>query len=125
MLDNKPWPCSGLRPTPRRLCQWLRGIACSPGGPFHPLQFPLVNNWQARLVTDPNEARLGLIEQIPNPVQWTESVRELNRCGIKRFIEVGPGAVLVGLCRNILPELRGSKFGEASDVEALNSNTLR
>jgi [acyl-carrier-protein] S-malonyltransferase len=91
---------------------------------FHPLAFPLINNWQGKFVDDPAAAREGLIEQIPNPVRWTESVQELIRRGIKRFVEVGPGSVLQGLCRSIDPGLRGLKFGEASDVAALNTSKL-
>ncbi len=109
---SAPFHCALMRPAQERLKPALEATV------FHALKFPLINNWQGRLVEDPAEAREGLIEQIPNPVRWTESVRELGRHGIKRFLEVGPGAVLVGLCRNILPELRGSKFGEAADVEA-------
>ena len=110
---SAPFHSPLMRPAQQKLKPALDSTA------FHPMQFPFINNWQGRLVEDPAEARLGLIEQIPNPVHWTESVRELSRRGIKRFIEVGPGAVLIGLCRNILPELRGSKFGDATDVAAL------
>jgi len=112
---SAPFHCPLMRPAQEKLKPALDSTV------FHPMRFPLINNWQGRLVEDPAEARLGLIEQIPNPVRWTESVRELSRRGIKRFIEVGPGAVLVGLCRNIIPELRGSKFGEAADVTTLEA----
>jgi len=61
----------------------------------------------------------GLIEQIPNPVLWTESIHELARRGIRRFVEVGPGSVLSGLCRSIEPSLRGVKFGEPADLDPL------
>ena len=88
---------------------------------FHPFAFPLINNWQAILVNDPAAARQGLIQQIPNPVRWTESVRELARQGIKRFVEVGPGSVLVGLCRSIDSSLRAAKFGEADDGETVGA----
>lgn len=84
---------------------------------FCNLNFPLVNNWQAQLVTESPEARQGLYEQIPSPVRWTDSVRELARRGVKRFVEVGPGSVLSGLCRNIDPSLQGAKFGEPADFE--------
>jgi [acyl-carrier-protein] S-malonyltransferase len=77
---------------------------------------PLINNWAARVIDRGEEARQGLYEQIPNPVRWADSMREMIRHGVERFVEVGPGAVLTGLARNIDPALRGVKFGEPGDL---------
>jgi len=110
---SAPFHCPLMRPAQERLKPALDATV------FHPLSFPLINNWQARFVDDPAAARQGLFEQIPNPVRWNESVRELARRGIKRFVEVGPGSVLIGLCRNIDAELRGVKFGEPADLDPL------
>jgi [acyl-carrier-protein] S-malonyltransferase len=115
---SAPFHCPLMRPAQDKLRPALTATV------FHPLAFPLINNWQGKFVDDPAAAREGLIEQIPNPVRWTESVQELVRRGIKRFVEVGPGSVLQGLCRSIDPGLRGLKFGEASDVAALNTSKL-
>jgi malonyl CoA-acyl carrier protein transacylase len=41
--------------------------------------------------------------------------------GVTRFIEVGAGAVLTGLLRNIDPALTGLKFGEAEDWDKLTA----
>ncbi len=88
---------------------------------FRDLTVPLVNNWQARLVRTGAEAREGLFQQVPNPVRWTESIRLLTSQGVTRFVEVGAGAVLTGLLRNIDPALQGTKFGEAGDQEKLHA----
>ena len=40
------------------------------------------------------------------PVRWEASMREMARLGAVRFVEVGPGRVLSGLLRRILPEAR-------------------
>jgi [acyl-carrier-protein] S-malonyltransferase len=39
--------------------------------------------------------------------------------GVTRFIEVGAGAVLTGLLKNIDPALAGLKFGEAADWDKI------
>lgn len=91
---------------------------------FHDLQIPLINNWQAREIRAGEDARAGLIEQIPNPVRWTDSIRLLRNSGVEKFIEVGPGTVLAGLCRTIDASLKGAQYGEPGDwtkVEALLS----
>ncbi|MGH9665640.1 MAG: ACP S-malonyltransferase [Bryobacteraceae bacterium] len=86
---------------------------------FADLTAPLVNNSQAQEVRTGVEARHGLYEQVPNPVRWEQTIRRLAANGVTRFIEVGAGGVLTGLLRNIDPELRGSRFGEAAEWEKL------
>jgi [acyl-carrier-protein] S-malonyltransferase len=75
------------------------------GATFQDLQIPLINNWQAKEVNTGAEAKEGLFQQVPNPVRWTDSVRYLGEQGVDRFIEVGPGTVLAGLVRTILPSV--------------------
>ena len=110
---SAPFHCPLMLPAQEKLKPQVHATV------FHLFSVPLINNWQARVVTDPASARVGLIEQIPNPVRWTESIRDLARHGITRFIEVGPGSVLLGLCRSINPSLRGRKFGEPADLHPL------
>jgi [acyl-carrier-protein] S-malonyltransferase len=82
---------------------------------FQDLIVPLINNWQAREIRTASEAREGLLQQIPNPVRWSDSIRQLASVGVTRFVEVGPGKVLTGLIKNIDPALDGVRFGEAAD----------
>lgn len=88
---------------------------------FRDLGVPLINNWQACEIRTGVEARDGLYQQIPNPVRWAQTVRLLAAKGVDRAVEVGAGGVLTGLLRNINPNIRGLKFGEASDLEKLNA----
>jgi [acyl-carrier-protein] S-malonyltransferase len=111
---SAPFHCPLMKPAGERLTPQLNTTT------FDDLDWPLVNNWQARQVHTGAEARQGLIGQIPNPVRWEESIRHLAAQGVDRFFEVGPGGVLTGLLRSIDPALKGLRFGEASDVEKLN-----
>jgi [acyl-carrier-protein] S-malonyltransferase len=110
---SAPFHCSLMKPAQERLAADLNATE------FRDLAFPLVNNWQARPVTNGGDARHGLYEQVPNPVRWTETIRYLESQGVTRFFEVGAGGVLTGLLRNINPELQGVKFGEAADLEKM------
>ena len=110
---SAPFHCSLMKPAQARLSADLDGVL------FADLRVPLVNNWQARVITSGEDARRGLFEQVPNPVRWADSVRLLASLGVTRAIEVGPGAVLTGLLKNIQPEVVGARFGEASDWEKL------
>jgi len=110
---SAPFHCPLLKPAQDRLKPDLDATE------FRDLTVPLVNNWQAREVRTGAEAREGLYQQIPNPVRWSDSITLLASRGVTRFIEVGSGAVLTGLLRNIDPALTGVKFGEAADWDRL------
>jgi [acyl-carrier-protein] S-malonyltransferase len=110
---SAPFHCPLMKPAQDRLAADLNGMD------FSDLSVPLINNWQAREVRSAAEAREGLYEQVPNPVRWMDSIRYLAAQGVARFIEVGAGAVLTGLLRNIDPALKGAKFGEPADLEKL------
>ena len=69
--------------------------------PFADLRFPLVTNVDARVIKEGVEARKSLERQVSRPVRWLQSVQRLASEGVTRFIEVGPGTVLIGLVRNI------------------------
>lgn len=68
-----------------------------------PARYPLVTNVDARPVTDPNDLRRELIDQIRAPVRWIDVVRTMQRAGITTFYEIGPGNVLAGLISRIIP----------------------
>ncbi len=106
---SAPFHCPLMKPAQDRLKPDL--VATE----FRDLKIPLINNWQAREIRTGSDAREGLLQQIPNPVRWTETIALLASRGVTRFIEVGSGAVLTGLLRNIDPNLTGIKFGEAED----------
>jgi [acyl-carrier-protein] S-malonyltransferase len=116
---SAPFHCPLMEPARIRLEPELAATA------FDDLDWPLINNWEAREIRTGADARRGLVEQIPNTVRWEESIRYLAAQGVERFFEVGPGGVLTGLLRSIDPALQGIRFGEAADVEKLHSSTHR
>ncbi len=112
---SAPFHCPLMKPAQERLAADLNATE------FRDLVIPLVNNWEARLIRTGSEAREGLYQQVPNPVRWVDAIRLLASEGVTRFVEVGPGAVLSGLLRNIDPALQGAKFGEVEDREKLHA----
>jgi [acyl-carrier-protein] S-malonyltransferase len=108
---SAPFHCPLMRPAQARLKIDLDAAF------FSDLTVPLVNNWQAEAIRTAAEAREGVYQQVPKPVRWTESIRKIASLGVQRFVEVGPGSVLTGLCRQIEPDLNGAKFGTPQDLE--------
>ena len=72
--------------------------------PFHTPKCPIYQNVTARATTDPEEIKANLLKQLTSPVRWTQSVLNMRAAGATRFVELGPGEVLQGLVRRILPE---------------------
>lgn len=70
------------------------------------LHVPLINNAEARAIRLANQVQNSLIQQLPSPVLWEESILVMWEMGIRTFIEVGPGKVLTGLIKRIVPEAR-------------------
>ena len=111
---SAPFHCDLLKPAQERMKPELDSTE------FRDLTIPLINNWQAREIRTGAEAREGLYHQIPNAVRWSETIALLASRGVTRFIEVGAGAALTGMLRNIDPALTGLKFGEAEDWEKIS-----
>ena len=112
---SAPFHCALMKPAQEKLGVDLNATE------FADLRIPLINNWQAKEIRSASEARQGLFEQVPNPVRWEDTVRLLGALGVERCIEVGAGAVLTGLLKNIAPSIKGIKFGEAEDWEKVNA----
>ncbi len=112
---SAPFHCPLMKPAQSRLGDDLHATL------FQDLTVPLIDNWQAREISTADEAREGLFQQVPNPVRWTETVRLIAGRGIDRFVEVGAGSVLTGLCRSIDGALQGAKFGEPADLEKVKA----
>lgn len=82
-------------------------------------QFPVVANATARPITTAREAVAQLTTQLTAPVRWVDCVlAAASFAPSAPFIEVGPGNVLSGLLRRILPEAECLTLGTAAEVDA-------
>ena len=82
------------------------------------LTVPLVNNVDAKPLRLRAEVQASLIRQLPSPVLWEESVRAMNGMGVTTFIEVGPGTVLTGLVKRIVPDAVSVNVHDPESLEA-------
>ncbi len=79
---------------------------------------PLIANVVAGEITDPEEIRKCLVEQITGIVRWRESVMYMANAGVTTLYEIGAGRVLTGLARRIERSLEATSAGTAEEVEA-------
>lgn len=80
--------------------------------------FPVVANATARPVRTAEEAVTQLAAQLTAPVRWVACVEEAGRQAPgATFVEMGPGAVLTGLVKRILPGTNCVTLGTADEVD--------
>lgn len=87
-----------MKPAANRLASFVDSA------PFSDLQVPLINNADAKPLQRAIEIRESLIRQLPSSVLWEQSVRVMRDMGVSTFVEIGPGTVLTGLVKRIVPE---------------------
>ncbi|MFD2532362.1 ACP S-malonyltransferase [Gracilimonas halophila] len=63
---------------------------------------PIYSNYTAEPTNEPDEIRSNLLNQLLNPVRWTQTLNNMSSNGADSFVEVGPGKVLQGLVKRTL-----------------------
>ncbi len=72
---------------------------------FKTPRFPVYSNVDALPVTDGNQAREMLYQQVASAVRWESCILRMLEDGVTLFVEVGPGKVLTGLVGRIVPQV--------------------
>jgi len=84
---------------------------------------PIVNNADARFLDNVESIKTSLVRQISSPLLWEDSIMAIADSGIDIFVEVGPGKVLSGLIKRIVPEARVLNFENLKSLEKTLSFT--
>ncbi|MEK6815646.1 MAG: ACP S-malonyltransferase [Nitrospirota bacterium] len=114
-----PSHCALMRPAAEALAPLIAAL------PLARLRTPLINNADAASLTDPEEIRSSLLRQLTSAVRWDESIREMGRSGCRLFVEIGPGKVLSGLVKRILPEAEVLSVSSAEGLKSLRDRLSR
>ena len=110
---SAPFHCPLMNEAGIRLAEVLAEI------PFQHPEFPVISNVEARPVESIEEIRKLLVRQVSSPVRWEESVLAMAEDGIERFIEIGPGRVLTGLTRRIVPKAERLNVDDLKSLETV------
>jgi len=76
----------------------------------------VISNVSAEPLLDAAAIRAELVQQVTAPVRWIASVECMHRDGVTQFVEIGPGTVLTGLVKRIVP---GTQLINVHDVTSL------
>ena len=82
-------------------------------------QFPVICNVDAAPVSEPEEVRASLQDQVTGTVRWSETIEYLvDEAGCDLFLELGPGGVLAGLLNRIR---KGTPCHSITDCASLDA----
>jgi [acyl-carrier-protein] S-malonyltransferase len=81
-------------------------------------RIPLIANVTAEAVTTAEDLRREIVAQVVAPVRWIASIQRMQGLGVDTFVEIGPGKVLTGLIKRIVPEARLINLTTSADVQA-------
>jgi [acyl-carrier-protein] S-malonyltransferase len=88
------------------------------GATFGNPRFPVIANASGEAVRTGVDAKRLLADQLTAPVRWVacmQAAAEL--CPGATYVEMGPGAVLSGLLKRIVPGVKSVTLGTADEVE--------
>ncbi len=80
------------------------------------LQIPYVNNVCATFITDIQDTKDLLSQQISAPVRWEQSIRCMIEAGVDTFVEIGPGKTLSGFLKKIDRNVATYKIENIEDM---------
>ncbi len=83
---------------------------------FSTPKIPILHNVDVAEHTNTEDIRQALIKQLVNPLRWTETIEKMAALGVETLVECGPGAVLTGLNKRIVPALRCCTVSEFKEV---------
>jgi [acyl-carrier-protein] S-malonyltransferase len=110
---SAPFHCQLMQPAAEALKATLSKIS------IQPFNVGVITNVEAEVNLDAERVKSLLIEQAVRPVRWEESVRKLASLGCDTAVEIGPGKVLKGLIKRIVPAMEVENFEAPQDLSKL------
>lgn len=80
---------------------------------------PIISNINAQEVVDTAGIVESLVQQVSGAVLWEQSIRYLADQGVDTFVELGPGKVLTGLVKKIIPGVTLMNCEDCASLEKL------
>jgi len=110
---SAPFHCALMQPAAEAMAEALATVQVNT-----PV-VPVVANVLASPISDPDEIRRRLVEQVTGTVRWRECVQFMAANGITDIYEIGSGRVLTGLVGRIDKSLQATPVGTPADIAAV------
>jgi [acyl-carrier-protein] S-malonyltransferase len=109
---SAPFHCTLMQPAADAMAEALASVTVN-----RPV-VPVIANVLAQPISDPDEIKKRLVEQVTGTVRWRECVAAMAAAGVTDFFEIGAGKVLAGLVKRTAPSVNAMSLGTPSDIDA-------
>ncbi len=109
---SAPFHCALMQPAAMVMAEALTAVQ------MRPPCAPLVANVLAGPVTEADEIRERLVEQVTGTVRWRESIGYMAAQGVGLFCELGAGKVLSGMVKRNADQAASLAIGTPEDISA-------
>jgi [acyl-carrier-protein] S-malonyltransferase len=109
---SAPFHSSLLKSAAERLAERLVGV------PLSAPAIPVLHNVDVAEHAAPDAIRTALAQQAASPVRWAQTVQAFAARGVTHVVECGPGRVLSGLTRRIVPDLESYALTDSEAIAA-------
>jgi [acyl-carrier-protein] S-malonyltransferase len=109
---SAPFHCALMQPAADAMAEALANVTVN-----KPV-VPVIANVLAAPISDPDEIKKRLVEQVTGTVRWRESVATMAASGITDFYEIGAGKVLAGLVKRTATTANAASLGVPADIDA-------
>jgi [acyl-carrier-protein] S-malonyltransferase len=110
---SAPFHCALMQPAADAMAEALAKVQVNAPS------VPVVANVLAAPISDPDEIRKRLVEQVTGTVRWRECVQYMAANGITEVYEIGAGRVLSGLVGRIEKSVKATPVGTPGDIETV------
>lgn len=110
---SAPFHCALMAPAADAMAEAFASVR------FNAPAVPLVANVLAAPITDPDEIRARLVEQVTGTVRWRETIAWMADAGVDTACEIGTGKVLTGMVKRIAKDMAGMAVNTAEDIDTL------
>ena len=110
---SAPFHCSLMNSAASKMKEKINNVN------FKKPEFEIIANVTASTVNNPDSIKELLVKQIYSKVRWRESIIFMGENKINDFIEIGPGKILTGLVKRILPNSNSFSVNSINDIKNL------
>ena len=110
---SAPFHCSLMKPAAKVMNKKISQTV------FKSPSIQIINNVNAKPVTDPLMIKKLLVDQIFSTVKWRESITYMEKDKIKNFIEIGPGKALIGMVKRTIKNVNCFSINSIADIKNL------
>ncbi len=110
---SAPFHCSLMKPAAEIMKDKINNTK------FNDPLLKIVNNVTAKPENNSSIIKKLLIDQIFSTVRWRESIINMSDGGVKNFIEIGPGKVLIGMVKRTVKNANCFSINSIADIKNL------